>query len=105
MRAFVRTLIGVLIVGSALMTALKDHPARERAVVLQTLAQEAESAAVLARDEARWIERARAERELESLKGALGADGEQELAALERLHQELRVGRVPPAKPASVPSP
>ncbi len=96
---------GAPIDASALMTALRDHPARRHPVVLQTRAQEAESAAILARDQARWIEHSRKERELESLKDALGAPGDGELAALERLHQELRVGRVPTVKPASVSSP
>ena len=95
---------GAPIDASALMTALSDHPARQRVVALQSEAQEAESAAILARDQARYIERARVERELEPLKNALGSDGGDEVAALERLHKELRAGRVPtPKASASTP--
>lgn len=96
---------GAAIDASALMTALGDHPARARVVRLESLAQAAESAAVLARDQARWLERARAEPELEALKGALGTSAGEEASALARLHQQLRAERVPTAKSASVPSP
>lgn len=96
---------GAPIDASALMTALGDHPARARLVRLEGLAQAAESAAVLARDQARWIERARAEPELEALKGSLGTSAGDEASALARLHQHLRAERVPTVKSASVPSP
>jgi len=81
---------------SALMTALGEHPARMRAVALQDEAARAESPDVLARDQARWIERARVDRELEALKTELdhGAEDERH-STLERLHSELRSGRVP----------
>jgi DNA primase len=88
---------------SALMTALGDDPSRGRAVAFQTLAEEAESPAVLARDQARWIERTRAERGLEALKGLLARpvpEPEDELATLERLHAGLRAVRVPSAAAA-----
>jgi hypothetical protein len=39
----------------------------------------------------------RVESEVESLKGALDAGGD-EAAALERMHEELRTGRVPTSK-------
>jgi DNA primase len=103
---------GAPIDASAVMTALGDDPARTRVVALQTAAEEAESAAFLARDQARWIERARAEGALEALKSAaLAPSGEHDDAgpaggvdptdALARLHRELRAGRVPTSKPAS----
>ena len=93
---------GAPIDASALLTALGDHPARARVVALQNAAAEAESAEILARDQARWIERTRAERELETLKGALGANGPDQADALERLHRELRAARVPASRAASV---
>jgi DNA primase len=86
---------GASIDASRLMTALGDDPARERAVALQALAEEAESAEVLARDQARWIERARVERELEDLKEGLRAPGSPQDETLVRLYEELRAGRVP----------
>jgi DNA primase len=97
---------GAPIDASALMTALGDEPARLRVVALQSEAELAESAAILARDQARWIERRRSERELESLKNALAETAvDDEAAALGRLHRELRAGRVPTAKPASASNP
>jgi DNA primase len=94
---------------SSLLTALADHPARARVVELQALAEGAESPEILARDQARWIERARAARELERLKRALPGTplGEDDAAreVLARIHQELRVGRVPTSSPASAVSP
>jgi DNA primase len=94
---------------SALLSALADHPARARVVELQAQAEGAESPEVLARDQARWIERARAARELERLKRALSGTplGEDQAAreVLARMLQELRVGRVPTAPRASAVSP
>src|SRR6185436_18207948 len=102
---------GAPIDASALMTALGDAPARTRVVALQTLAEEAESATILARDQARFIERTRAENALESLKRVAlenpadpTAHDEQSLA-LERLHRELKNARVPTTKPAPVRTP
>jgi DNA primase len=92
---------GATIDASALMTALEDHPARSRAAVLQTQAAEAESAEVLARDSARWLERTRRERELEPLKDTLDSAAlDTEAATLELLHRELRASRVPTGKSA-----
>src|SRR6185436_5723853 len=102
---------GAPIDASALMTALGDDPVRARVVALQTEAEAAEDAALLARDQARWIERMGAERSLESLKSAARenaadpAPRDEQVSALERLHQQLRAGRVPTAKPASLRSP
>jgi len=96
---------GAPIDASALLTALGDHPARARVVALQNAAAEAESAEVLARDQARWIERTRAEHELENLKSALSASGPDQADALERLHRELRAARVPASKAAPVRTP
>jgi len=102
---------GAPIDASALMTALGDHPARVRVVALATMAEQAESPAILARDQARFLERVRAERDLEPLKHAVlesAADpalGPEQTAALERLHRELRTGRVPTSQPTSVRSP
>jgi DNA primase len=99
---------GAPIDASTLMTALGDHPARMRVVALATSAEEAENTALLAREQARFLERARSERALEPLKHAAleagpATDAEQ-AAALERLHHELRTGRVPTSQ-ASVRSP
>jgi DNA primase len=96
---------GAPIDASALMSALGDDPARARAVALETLASEAESAAQLALDSARWLERARRERELEVLKGALAVPATDEGATLARLHDELRAGRVPESAAAPLRSP
>ncbi len=95
---------------SAVMTALGDHPVRERVVLLQALAERAESPEVLARDQERWIAEWRRGPELERLKGALRSadpssaeDGTEDV--LTRLHHELRIGRVSSPKTASVHSP
>src|SRR5262249_6838212 len=94
---------GAPIDASALLSAIGEHPARARLVELVRLASEAESAELLARDQARWIERVRRDQELESMKTALGSTAEPDL--LERLHVELRAGRVPHANLASDRSP
>ncbi len=94
---------------SALLTALGDHPARSRVVALVSLAEQAESPEILARDQVRWIERWQRMRELQRLQGSLSSperpmdDGEAELLA--RIHHELRLDRVPDPKAASAPSP
>jgi DNA primase len=92
---------GAPIDASALLTALGDHPARAYVVRCESLALAAESAAVLARDQARWLERRRSERELETLVHTLTQPGEDDAAVLARLHVELRAGRVPTSKSAS----
>jgi len=90
---------------SALMTALGDHPARARVPALQGLADAAESPAIQAGGAARRIEDLRRAREVERLKGALPAQPEDQAQVLGRLHDQLRIGRVPTPRHASVRSP
>jgi len=116
LRLFARTLLdlyqndesGAPIDASLLMTALGDHPRRAEVLALSALAESAESPEVLARDQARWIESHRRERDLAALSSALPADlpaqADESRELLERLHQELRIGRVPSPQ-ASVRSP
>jgi len=93
---------GAPIDASALITALGDQPARARVVALVDEAAAAESPAVLARDQARWLERRRAERTLETLKQGLeDTTPDEARQTLERLHRELRAERVPGPHPAS----
>jgi DNA primase catalytic core len=93
---------GAPIGASTLLTALGDHPARRLVVALETGAAAAESPAVLAKDQARWLERRARERVLEREKAALSsADLQTDPDLLTRLHAELRAGRVPHALPAS----
>jgi hypothetical protein len=90
---------------SAVMTALAEHPARDRVVALEELARTAESPLALARDQALWLERQAHERTLGRLKDRLsgparaseGDPGPEEV--LRSLHQELRKSRVPTAVP------
>jgi len=100
---------GAPIDASALMTALGDLPERARVAEIQARAETAESAEALARDNARVIEQARrnAELEAEILKVSLGQakSAQEEAELLQHLHQELRIGRVPSPKAASVHSP
>ncbi|HEX6881794.1 MAG TPA: DNA primase [Planctomycetota bacterium] len=93
---------GAPIGASALLSALGDHPARRRVVALETLAATAESPAVLARDQVRWLERAARASLLEAGKRALDApQGTPDPDLLARLHDELRAERVPHALPVA----
>ena len=78
---------------------LLKRSARARVVELESAALTAESAEALAADQGAWLEKRARERELGELARSLRPD--QDLSTLERLHQELRVGRVPVHKPAS----
>jgi DNA primase len=91
------------------MTALGDHPCRDRVVALELRAEGAESPQVLARDLALWISKDRCEDELRALRGELAAsvrtfeeDAQRNL--LGRLHQKLREGRVRTASPDCSPT-
>jgi DNA primase len=90
---------GEPITASRVLSALGPHPARARVVALESAALTAESAEVLAHDQAAWLEKRARERDLAELSRALADPSD--LATLARLHQELRVGRVPVHKPAS----
>lgn len=90
---------GEPITASRVLSALGAHPARTRVVALESAALTAESAEVLANDQAAWLEKRRRDVELVALSRTLVH--ESDLSTLERLHQELRVGRVPVHKPAT----
>jgi DNA primase len=85
---------------SATLTALVDHPRRALVLRLEERAREAESAEVLARENAGWLERRNQERELVDLAHRINEDADP--ATLARLHDRLRHGRVPTPDPASV---
>jgi DNA primase len=82
------------------ISALGAHPARDRVFSLQALAEQADSPENLARDQARWLERARDEAELTLLRNNLSqtvqSSGVDETAkdVLRSLHEKLRRGRV-----------
>lgn len=88
--------------GSATLTALVDHPRRGLVLRLEERAREAESAEVLARENAGWLERRVRERELDDI--ARSVDGDADPETLARLHDQLRHGRVPTPDAASATS-
>jgi len=90
----------------SLLTELSDHPARERVVVIEELARNAENPQVLARDQERWLERRREESELAELRSRLNErtptpEGDTADDLLRSLHRKLRERGVPraPAHP------
>lgn len=87
---------------SATLTALIDHPRRGLVLRLEERARAAESAEVLARENADWLERRAQERELSDMARSLDAGADPETLAL--LHDRLRHGRVPTPDSASVTS-
>jgi len=87
---------------SATLTALADHPRRGLVLRVEERALAAESAEVLARENAAWLERRRQEREVVEMTRSLDADVDPETLA--RLHDRLRHGRVPGPDAASVTS-
>ncbi|MEQ1894737.1 MAG: hypothetical protein ABL998_19515, partial [Planctomycetota bacterium] len=90
---------GEPITASRVLSALGPDPARARVVALESAALTAESAEALAADQAVWLEKRARDRELGELSRSLVHDSD--LSTLERLHQELRVGRVPEHRPAT----
>ena len=90
---------GAPVTASRVLTALGPDPARARVVELESAALTAESAEALAADQAAWLEKRTRERALGELARSITPDPD--LSTLERLHQELRVGRVPVHKPAT----
>jgi len=90
---------GAPVTASRVLSALGPDPARARVVELESAALTAESAESLAADQGAWLERLTRERALGELARSITPDPD--LSTLEKLHQELRVGRVPVHKPAS----
>jgi len=90
---------GAPVTASRVLSALGPDAARARVVQLESEALTAESAEALAADQGAWLEKCARERALGELARSIRPDPD--LSMLERLHQELRVGRVPVHKPAT----
>jgi len=96
--------------GGRILTALADHPARSRVVLLEEAARCAESPEALARDQRDWLDRRVQRAELEQLKETLSRsvhsfdDAGSTNDVLKDLHAKLRHGRVPrPTEPQTNP--